>query len=779
MKLDVYVENNPIDHLSKAVDDLVTYLGRSTDAEISVKKLPVDDGDAGLWIGRTPAHNRFQDRINELNHDGYLLWGNGSKIVICGKTPDGTANGIYSFLRRFLGVRWFAPGPLFEFVPKLKDFRLPKAEEISNPTFALRMYSGVPGNEGADWYRRNLLDRSRPELPYAALGHNLFNIFPPSEFARDRPEIYALIDGKRMTDQTSFRGQPCFSSTAAAEIAVEKIRKFFDSNPTTTTFSLSINDNIDFCQCDECVKFGIRRFRERPIHSNAYFHFVDRVARDVLQTHPDKYLAVLAYWGVELPPENIPKLPSNVAIVLTQDTSQHYDPDYREEDRAILSEWSRKCDHLVKYDYYGLGWLTPRYFPGIAAEDLVFLNESKGVGFYCEVHPFWPNIAPQLYMAAHKQWNVKREYRELLDEFFAFFSPVSEEISSFYNILEEAWLRERPGRWFEGFCNIPEELKVMSLEDANGAWDLLSHAYEASSGNCRKRVQFLMGGFELSYQLIRGYHMGLELRFLPVSEDSDLEGALDLVMKLQNCIARAATVHKERILTDGIYPTVYFKDPRFERKFLTWTDMLNCSCLGWLETAHRYLQEEPDRWKELLRELPKTLAEDAALIIGPLKSRNLLEDPGFEETRQPPAPQSEGIQIGRWLSFHKDSDCAIDHSFAHSGTSSLRLESRGWNRVFILIPVKLGRRYLVEARGYADGLERKRQPRMDITFMEKPEDSPGKFAASDLLQTSGEWQKLLALVRAPAKGDLMGIHFILDNPRERVWIDDISIRETD
>ncbi len=777
MPIEIYLEEEAPEYLARSAKDLAEYLGRSISTQVYAKPLPGSDAEPGIWVGRTPASDKLKDRMEELGPDGYLLWGDGNQLVICGKTHYGTANGIYSFLQRFLGIRWFMPGRLFEFVPRHEGFKLPVVEEISEPSFSFRMFSGLQGEEGSDWSRRNLLSRARPELIYGALGHNLFRVFPPEEFGRHHPEIYSLIHGQRITDQSSHRGQPCFSNPSVAEIAISKLREHFDANPDSSAFSLSVNDNMDFCQCDDCASFGVRRFRGRPIYSNAYFHFVNRVAREILETHPDKFIGALAYWGVELPPQQIKALPSNVIIFLTQDTSQHHDSQYREEDRGILQEWTRKCNHLVKYDYYGLGWLAPRYFPGLSSEDLVFLRDSGGIGFYSEAYPFWPNIAPQIYMAAQLMWNVRRDPRELLDEFFAFLSPVTEEVAGFYEVLEKSWLRRRPGGWFEGFEDLPEELKVMTLEEANDAWALITKAHQESTGNCRKRVEFLRDGFELSYRLIRGYRIGSQLRFLPVAGDGDVEAGLALLNELWECHARIECVHREAIAPSDHYHTIYFKDDRFARKLLAWEGMAKASCLVWLETAYRYLIGEPARWNNLIKRLPRTLTRPAASIARSAELNELLVECGLE-TAMPAEAGSEGYGMMRWqISGGEERECTVDPSFSHSGNRSLRFESRGWSRLSIYLPVKPGSEYLVGAWCYADLLSRKKSPKMDLTFCSGQGPHPGRIASSDVVQASGEWQRLMALVRAPDGGGFMGVHFVVNNEPERIWIDDVSVRE--
>jgi hypothetical protein len=173
MRIKIYSEDNPDQHLAETLEDLVVCLRRATQSEVTLEGNPKKDSGSGIWVGRTTASSRFSGRLDELDHDGYLLWGNGSQLIIGGKTSYGTANGVYSFIHRFLGVRWFAPGPLFEFIPNLESFKLPKIVE----------FIGHPSTEPAI---RQLLAQPHPHI---SLG-TVFRDQAPSLRAQGRDEDY-------------------------------------------------------------------------------------------------------------------------------------------------------------------------------------------------------------------------------------------------------------------------------------------------------------------------------------------------------------------------------------------------------------------------------------------------------------------------------------------------------------------------------------------------------------------------------------------------------------
>ncbi len=316
------------------------------------RKLNLDAGDAGV--------------------EGYRIHTAGRDLFILGGSEAGTVYGVYGFLEDHLGVRWFMPGELFEDVPVQTTLKIAPVNETGTPHFLFRVFSGIAGSEGHRWERRNRVSSRRHELPYAGFHHALYKIFPVARYGKTHPEYYALIDGERLVPESDnvsngLFGQPCTSNPEVVDITIRATRDYFDEHPGAHCFSLGMNDNGNFCLCDNCRALDIPglEFRGRPIYSDRWFTYFNTVARALQESHPGKFVGCLAYHNVEETPKRIDRLEPNAAIYLTQDTAQHLDTEYRDKDREFILSWLKQCDHVCKYDYYGLGWVLPRYFPGL------------------------------------------------------------------------------------------------------------------------------------------------------------------------------------------------------------------------------------------------------------------------------------------------------------------------------------------------------------------------------------------------------------------------------
>jgi Domain of unknown function (DUF4838) len=112
-------------------------------------------------------------------------------------------------------------------------------------------------------------------------------------------------------------------------------------------FAIVPDDNINLCQCQACQDL-LRQGRTRKTGffssgemSDYWFSFVNAVARQVRQTHPDKYIATLAYWNYALPPSF--DLEPNVSVAPCLHTCYYpVHPELRDNDLQLYEDWRKK-----------------------------------------------------------------------------------------------------------------------------------------------------------------------------------------------------------------------------------------------------------------------------------------------------------------------------------------------------------------------------------------------------------------------------------------------------
>ena len=569
-------------HSTAAVADLVRVVGIMTSkAPAGGAALPVvDDGAVRgngpqIHVGRT-AYVREQNLVpDDLPVNGFRLATLFSepiqRIVIAGRHDLGTSHGVYTFLSDVLGVVWGMADPRFEDIPSHRTIEVGFFDRTERPVFGFRVFSG----NHADWVRRNRVDDGSRVLPYYGHGHNLFSIIPPSKFG-DQPDLYAMLPPKgekgplerRVPEKDGHTHiQPCLTNPKFIKLTIDHVRKFYDDNPEISTFSLCPNDSGDFCQCPDCLALdnGMPEYRGRRMTSDSYFYYIDAVSKELIKTHPDRYVGVYAYWTTELPPRNIKRLRENVVVYLTQDSSQYHDPAYEKRDHELLESWSKVAHHLAVYDYYGLGWFTPRVYPHIVGRTVPYLPTVSVKGFYNETYPYWAHTGPQLYLVTRLFWDASLDTDAVLDEYYnRMYREAAGEMKRFYEILERGWTAKREGRWFQGLDWLSEQIKQVPADARDEAFAQINRALAAATSDVvRDRISYVLDGHRLAYLFSKTFE---EVHAL-TADQSDLSEA---VMHIVDRVAEAERLYRTKIETDQYYGHAYYRGERGEVQIRWW-----------------------------------------------------------------------------------------------------------------------------------------------------------------------------------------------------------------
>ena len=110
-----------------------------------------------------------------------------------------------------------------------------------------------------------------------------------------------MVKGKRIPTQL------CLTNPDVLKIAIRSLRKMVAHNPEAKYWSVSQNDNRDYCTCVQCKAIDDREGSP----SGSIISFVNQVA----DQFPDKMISTLAYeYGRRAPKTLIPR--DNVNIML-------------------------------------------------------------------------------------------------------------------------------------------------------------------------------------------------------------------------------------------------------------------------------------------------------------------------------------------------------------------------------------------------------------------------------------------------------------------------------
>ena len=773
-----------------AADEFADVIKRITGAELPIVATAPAQGPRAL-IGGAADEFFTASAMDSLPYGGYRIRCNGDVLAIAGRTGAGTMHGVCGFLQDYLGVRWFMPSELFEVLPETSSITIAECDDVHEPTFDCRLFSGLDGAAQGAWSRHMRLSPNSFEVPYrAGFRHWLYAIYPPSKYAQSDPDIYPMLNGERVKPTTDAQPgwQPCTGNPRTVEIGIQHIREYFDAHPNTHSYSVSINDNNRWCECDMCTALDVPHvFRGRTCYSDRYYTFVNAIARGVAQTHPDKFIGCFAYAGVEPPPKTIEKLEPNVFVNITQDTAQYFDLDYRETDYGFWRQWQAKCSHMGKYDYSGLGALAPRYYPHILAEDLRHSHQIGLVAMHTEAYPYWSNYGPMIYLQARMMWDVSLNEDELLDEFFQkLYGPAAGEMQAFYDELEAAWMTPREGKWFAGISSARQQCEIYTI---GGLASLQRHLREAArlapEGIISDRVAYIRKCFEYPALFIRGWLVAEHL--LAATDPDVIARDVDALIRVTD--GRDAAFARS-VLEDDLSTSWYDTHAGRAGVQAEWRSMIQTALLSGVRSLAGGGAANLD---SLISELS---ARDAGspLVLGLRAQRgdfdslpNLLQNPGFEETgtgENPAGPEWEAKDAppgwSVWRIAPGTGRFWRDQNLVHSGKLSAAMTGGDCMCYIARAPVTPGKNYVGWAHIYVTGATPPRKTTLDLRWS----DANGAWHAggqnvSTEVRTVGEWSRVTVAAEAPEGAASAVVLIVVDKQREgeTTWCDDIFLAE--
>lgn len=529
-----------------------------------------------IFIGEAAPSSPFLADEKGMDPRGYWIEVGPKSVALRGKNEGATINAIYGFLQDTLGARWFFPSELFEVIPNRPTVSVPFTQQRVNPSYKGGMWITTSGlnDDNAVWEQR--MRRDVGAWRYQAPGvENLYRILDPDIYGKSHPEFYALLNGQRVVPahNDGNAAQPCLSNPQLVEEVIKHVRQYFDENPNALMMSISENDSDVWCECDKCraMDFPPLETADGAVqHSDRFFAFANKVARAIAESHPGKMVGALAYLGTVTAPKNIGPLEPNIMIGLCQDNSQHYDPDYKAKDLAIIDAWKNAGLPLMAHDYTSLGWLLPRYNPRLYAEHLRDFHERGGQAVYTESHTHWPTFGPEMYMDAQLFWDLKKDPGEILDDLFygLFGKEAGAEMKAYYEVFEKAWMRlnsNRKGTWFEGWSYLHEEMAVYTLADLDAALGHLKKAKTLTKDPLiLKRIEYIAHNFSYAANLMRGWltsdQLDAQVNEHDINTPEEAARILKMLQTVADTVKNEDRIYKETLFVDPISSKLYKND---------------------------------------------------------------------------------------------------------------------------------------------------------------------------------------------------------------------------
>lgn len=330
-----------VPHSSSSVIKGAAEILQSYIFKISGAKLPIissDDRTSRYIIAVGNTGNILDNQeLNKIKDEGFIIKTVDDQLIIAGKDDQGTLNGIYSFLEEYLSCNYFSPDAIL--IPYQRNIEIKPINKVNNPAYKFRdVFYKISANP--DYSRWNKTNHMFFGKQWGLAGHTFFSLMPPSQYFNSHPKYYSLINGQRKPDQL------CLSNPNVLKIIIQNLRNLMEQKSKAIYWTVSQEDNMNFCQCDQCKKL----YQEYGGFTGALIHFVNEVAAQF----PNKTIATLSYTISKKPPKNI-KPASNVMIIISDIECNQVSPiNMNEKNTAFLNnleKWKQLTNNIMIWDY--------------------------------------------------------------------------------------------------------------------------------------------------------------------------------------------------------------------------------------------------------------------------------------------------------------------------------------------------------------------------------------------------------------------------------------------
>jgi Domain of unknown function (DUF4838)/Glycosyl hydrolase family 67 N-terminus len=268
-------------------------------AEIGGAQLPITDDSSPrrpseIWVGRSTRWPATEAGLGDGPEDETFLIRTGADhLLVAGAGRRGTLYGVYAFLEKYLGCRWFTPE--VSRIPARSRIEIGPIDDRQAPALEYRETYSTEALD-PDWAARNRSNGNFPAFSARHGGgvryagpfvHSFNELVPVERYFDTHPEYFSEVGGVRLRKDT----QLCLSNPEVFALALDKVRSWLRADPHARIVSVSQNDWENPCQCPACRAVDA----EEGNYSGSLIRFVNRIAEAIEPEHRHAAVDTLAY----------------------------------------------------------------------------------------------------------------------------------------------------------------------------------------------------------------------------------------------------------------------------------------------------------------------------------------------------------------------------------------------------------------------------------------------------------------------------------------------------
>ena len=496
-----------------AAEELQEYIYRISGAKLAlISEDKAAEYKRYIFVGYSP---KFGEKLGverpEDGDEGFTYRSVGDDLWIYGGKQRGTMYGVYSFLENELGIRWYTKSCTK--VPERDTWSFKKLNHSETPAVGIRQMDYFDSQDAAFLAHNkvNSIWNSQVNKYGNLVGywgcHTFDALVASNKYFATHPEYFSLRDGERKP-----HSQLCLTNPDVLKLCTEGMLQTIKNNPNYWVYSLSQNDNQNYCQCEKCTEIANRYGGQ----SGLLLWFVNQVADVVKEHHPDKHISTFAYQYTRGVPTGITPRDNVVIRLCSIECCFGHPLDGCEHNKPFMEDirkWKDVAGKLFIWDYVTnfRQYLAP--FPNfnVLAPNIKTFIDHNVIGIYEEgqYQSTGGSFADLRAWVLNKLlWNPEQDTMALVDDFIGgYYGAAAPYVKKYFNLCHKQLKDDMvlDIYYVENHPIFSEEF----LKRANELVDKACEAVENESDELKYRVDLVR--LQMKYlHLVREPHEALE-----------------------------------------------------------------------------------------------------------------------------------------------------------------------------------------------------------------------------------------------------------------------------
>ncbi|MBI2422917.1 MAG: DUF4838 domain-containing protein [Candidatus Hydrogenedentes bacterium] len=426
-----------------AAQELQHWIGEAGGPELPLVNALEPLPETAIVLGWNPVTAKAvgEDKApSGLLDERFVYESHGATLYIYGGAQRGALYGVFSFLERELGCRWYSP--TVANIPLKSRFAFDDLHHTEAPGVRVRNDFYYEAFEPI-WAARNRVNgamghREQPGGVEAYWGvHTFYPLMPPAEFFGTHPEYYSLIDGERIHDHA----QLCLTNPDVLRILTERILKTMRENPQYLIYCVSQNDWRNPCQCDPCQAIA----KQEDSEAGPVLWFVNQVAEAAEKEFPGKFIGTLAYQYTRKPPKTLRPRENVVIRLCSIECCFSHDFKTCPENASFVADlegWADIAPHMYIWDYVVMFGGYPMPFPNfrVLQSNIQTLQANKSIGImeqaaYQSRGGEFAEL--RAYLIAKLLWDPTCDVEAVVNDFmYGYYGRAGQHVRAYYDLLQ-------------------------------------------------------------------------------------------------------------------------------------------------------------------------------------------------------------------------------------------------------------------------------------------------------------------------------------------------------